>query len=232
MTNKTLPNTSVFCYNRISIMGTAMKKSQVVYCAFKRLMDIVFSFIGLIILIPVFIIVAPIIKIQDGGPIFFKQPRVGRHGKVFKLIKFRSMAIDNNMYDFTEEDRITKFGEFIRKTSIDELPQFWNVLKGDMSFIGPRPWVKEYYDNMNSEQRRRHEVRPGITGLAQVKGRNNISIIKKIKYDTEYVDNISVLEDIKVFFLTIKAVITSEGVRHKKRSVQQEIEELKGQSNG
>jgi len=167
------------------------------------------------------------VKNQDGGPVFFKQPRVGKNGKVFKLVKFRSMTIDNDLYNLNEEDKITKFGDFIRKTSIDELPQLWNILKGEMSFIGPRPWVKGYYDNMNNEQRRRHDVLPGITGLAQAKGRNNISIIKKIGYDLEYVDNISLLEDVKVFFLTIKTVITKDGVQHGKQSVENEIKTLK-----
>ena len=208
-------------------MTTARKGLPIVYCAFKRLLDIVLSLIGVVFLIPVTLIVGPLIKLQDGGPIFFKQARIGKNGKSFKLIKFRSMTIDNNMYNFKEEDKITKLGEFIRKTSIDELPQIWNVLKGDMSFIGPRPWVKEYYDNMNDEQRRRQDVRPGISGLAQVSGRNNISIIEKIKYDVEYVENISLAEDIKVFFLTIKAVFTHDGVHHKKRSVENEIETLK-----
>ena len=218
---------SVFCYNRVIVMTTARKGLPIVYCAFKRLLDIVFSLIGVVFLIPVILIIGSLIKLQDGGPIFFKQVRIGKNGKPFKLIKFRSMTIDNNMYDFKEEDKITKLGEFIRKTSIDELPQIWNVLKGNMSFIGPRPWVKDYYENMNTEQRRRHDVRPGIAGLAQVSGRNNINILEKIKYDIEYVENLSLLEDVKVFFLTIKAVVSQDGVHHKKRSVENEIEMLK-----
>lgn len=208
-------------------MKTAWRKSQIIYCAFKRMLDIVFSLIGMVFLVPVFIIVGPIIKLQDHGPIFFKQTRIGKNGKPFKLVKFRSMTVDNDIRNFKVEDQTTKFGKIIRKTSIDEMPQFWNVLKGDMSFIGPRPWVEEYFDNMNNEQRRRHDLRPGITGLAQVKGRNNISIVEKIKYDIEYVENISLLEDIKVFFLTIKTVIKGDGVNHKKRTVKNEIEALK-----
>lgn len=208
-------------------MKTARKGLPIIYCAFKRLLDIVLSLIGVVFLILVTLIVGPLIKLQDGGPIFFKQARIGKNGKSFKLIKFRSMTIDNNMYNFKEEDKITKLGEFIRKTSIDELPQIWNVLKGDMSLIGPRPWVKEYYENMNNEQRRRHDVRPGIAGLAQVSGRNNITILEKIKYDIEYVENLSLAEDIKVFFLTIKTVVSQDGVNHKKRSVENEIETLK-----
>lgn len=203
-------------------MKTAWKKTQVVYFAIKRLFDIIFSLIGLILLIPVFIIIGPIIKLQDGGPVFFKQKRTGRYGKEFMLVKFRSMAVDNDAHNFKVEDQITPIGKFIRKTSIDELPQFWNVFKGDMSFIGPRPWLREYHDNMNSEQRRRYDVRPGITGLAQVKGRNNIDILDKIKYDIEYVDKMSFHQDAKVFFLTIKVVTMGKGVAHKKGSIENE----------
>ena len=181
MTNKTLPNTSVFCYNRINTMATARKKSQVIYCVFKRILDIIFSLIGLVLLFPIIIVVGPIIKLQDGGPIFFKQTRTGKKGKDFDLIKFRSMPVDNDVRNFEKEDQMTKFGSFIRKTSIDELPQCWNILKGEMSFIGPRPWIPEYYHNMTESQRRRFVVRPGITGLAQVKGRNNIPVTKKIR---------------------------------------------------
>ena len=208
-------------------MKTAWKKSQVVYFVIKRLLDIFFSLIGLILLIPVFIIIGPIIKLHDGGPVFFKQKRVGRRGKMFTLYKFRSMAINNDARDFRVEDQITPIGKFIRKTSVDELPQFLNVLKGDMSFIGPRPWMKEYYANMNSEQRRRHDVRPGITGLAQVNGRNRIGILDKIKFDIEYVDKLSFWQDLKIFFLTIKVVAMRKGVNHKKRSLENETETLR-----
>ena len=203
-------------------MKTAWKKSQVIYFAIKRLLDIFFSLIGLILLIPVFIIVGPIIKLHDGGPVFFKQKRTGRYGKEFTLVKFRSMAVDNDARNFKVEDQITPIGKFIRKTSVDELPQFWNVFKGDMSFIGPRPWLREYYSNMNDEQRRRYDVRPGITGLAQVKGRNSISILEKIKYDIEYVDKMSFRQDFKIFFLTIKVVTMRKGVNHKKGSIENE----------
>jgi len=208
-------------------MVNAKKKSHVAYSIIKRLLDIVFSLIGLIFLLPLFLIVGFMVKKQDGGPVFFKQSRVGKNGKVFKLIKFRSMAVDNDMYDFSKEDKITKFGDFIRKTSIDELPQFWNVLKGDMSFVGPRPWVKEYYDNMNKEQRRRHDVRPGITGLAQVKGRNGIPVTKRIQYDLEYIDNLSIIEDIMIVFLTFGAIFKKESACSNKYAVQSEIKELK-----
>ena len=197
-------------------MNIGRKKTKIIYRCLKRILDIVCSIVA----------TAIIIRVQDGGAVFFKQTRIGKNGKPFKLVKFRSMAIDNNMYNFEEEDKITKFGEFIRKTSIDEIPQFWNVLRGDMSFIGPRPWVKEYYDNMTDEQRVRYTVRPGITGLAQVSGRNNIDIFKKIKYDVEYVKKLSLYMDIVVFFRTIKAVFSKKGVYHKKISINEELKML------
>jgi len=211
-------------------MKTAWRKGQVVYCVFKRLFDIIISLIGLVFTIPIFIIFAPIIKLHDGGPVLFKQVRTGKKGREFVLYKFRSMTIDNDVRDFSKEDQMTGVGKFLRKTSLDELPQFWNVLKGEMSLVGPRPWIPEYYEEMKLSQRKRYVVRPGITGLAQVKGRNSIPVSKKIKYDIEYIEKISFRQDLKIILLTIKAVFTFDGVNHKKSNLQHEIEELR-QSN-
>ena len=211
-------------------MKTAWRKGQVVYCVFKRLFDIIISLIGLVFTIPIFIIFAPIIKLHDGGPVLFKQVRTGKKGREFVLYKFRSMTIDNDVRDFSKEDQMTGVGKFLRKTSLDELPQFWNVLKGEMSLVGPRPWIPEYYEEMKPSQRKRYVVRPGITGLAQVKGRNSIPVSKKIKYDIEYIEKISFRQDLKIILLTIKAVFTFDGVNHKKSNLQHEIEELR-QSN-
>lgn len=207
-------------------MKNTWSKTQLVYCAFKRLLDILISLVGLIILIPFFIIIGPIIKLQDGGPIFFKQKRTGRYGKEFTLVKFRSMAVDNNALDFSRENRMTTIGKFIRRTSIDELPQFWNILKGEMSFVGPRPWIPEYYKNMTKKQRQRCLVRPGITGLAQVKGRNMISVKKKIEYDLEYVKRISFNMDVKVIVLTIFTVFKKSEACSSKHDMKDEISEL------
>ena len=138
------------------------------------------------------------------------------------------MTVDNNVLDFKSENKVTKVGNFIRKTSLDEIPQFINILKGDMSFIGPRPWIVEYAKSYTDEQRRRLDVTPGITGLAQVSGRNDISIIEKINYDLQYVDNFSLLMDIKVILKTIKIVFSKKGADLAKSGIETELKELKG----
>ena len=170
------------------------------YYILKRGLDFTLALIGLILLSPLMLIVSIAIKLDSKGPVLFKQERTGKDGKTFMLYKFRSMAVDNDVHDMSCEDKHTKVGNFIRKTSIDELPQFINILKGDMSFIGPRPWITDYWDNMTAEQRHRYDVVPGITGLAQVKGRNDISIVEKINYDLEYVDKYSPIEDLKIIY--------------------------------
>jgi lipopolysaccharide/colanic/teichoic acid biosynthesis glycosyltransferase len=206
-----------------------LTKSHVLYKYIKRIMDYFFAFIGIILTLPIMLIIAIAIKIDSKGPVIFKQDRTGKNGKIFKLYKFRSMAIDNDVHDFSNKDKHTKVGSIIRKLSLDELPQFFNILKGDMSFIGPRPWIQDYWDNMNEEQRHRCDVLPGITGLAQAKGRNNISIFEKINYDLEYVNNYSLLEDIKVIVWTIKAVISKDGADAGKGTIQNELEDLRKQ---
>lgn len=180
----------------------------------KRLSDILISFFFLIIFSPVFLIIAGLIRIKLGSPIMFKQKRPGLQGRLFYLYKFRSMTEerDENGLLLQNEFRMTRFGKILRKFSLDELPQLWNVLKGDMSIVGPRPLLKEYlhlYDNLQS---RRHEVRPGITGLAQVNGRNAISWEQKFEYDVWYVDHRSFGLDIKILFLTVFKVIKSDGI--------------------
>ena len=166
------------------------------------------------------------IKKEDKGPVLFKQTRTGYKGKEFKLYKFRSMTIDNDVLNNKSENKLTKIGTFIRKTSLDELPQFINILKGDMSLIGPRPWIVEYYQNFTDEQKKRVDVLPGITGLAQATGRNNISIFEKINYDLEYVNKYSLLMDIKVIFLTIKTVLSKTGAEISKSGIHEELKEL------
>ncbi len=193
----------------------------------KRLIDIIIS-IGLLLIgfIPM-ILIAIAIKLESDGPAIFKQTRTGKDGKEFMLYKFRSMVQDNNVLDKKTEDRTTRVGEFIRRTSLDELPQIVNILKGDMSFIGPRPWIVEYYANFTDYQKKRVNVRPGVTGLAQAMGRNNLSIFDKINYDIDYVDNYSFMMDMKVIFLTIKSVILKTGVEHSKSYIHEEINELR-----
>ena len=183
-------------------------------CFFKYILDFTVSFIGLLIISPVLLIVTIALAIANGGKPFFFQPRPGRNEKIFKVIKFKSMndKKDANGNLLPDALRMTKAGSFVRKTSLDEIPQLINVLKGDMSLIGPRPLRTYYLPLYNDMQKRRHDVRPGITGWAQVNGRNAISWTQKFEYDVWYVDNISLRLDIKILFMTIKKVFVREGI--------------------
>ena len=176
---------------------------------FKRVLDFLAAFIGLIVLFPVFVVVILCLTYYNKGSIFFFQERPGIKGKIFKVIKFKSMTDEKDEFGnlLPNEMRITPIGKFIRKTSLDELPQLINVLKGDMSLIGPRPLRVDYLPLYNKEQARRHDVRPGITGWAQVNGRNTIPWIEKFKLDVWYVDHISFKIDLKIFYLTILKVL-------------------------
>jgi len=202
----------------------------VIYAFLKRIFDIILSVVGLILASPLFILFSILIKKEDGGPVFFRQERTGYRGVPFMLYKFRSMPVDNDVLDNTKADKHTKVGKFIRKTSLDELPQLINVLKGDMSFIGPRPWIPEYFMCMNSRERLRVMVKPGITGLAQANGRNGISITKKINYDLEYVKKYSIVMDIRVIFETVAAVISEKGADAGKAAIHNELDELKAKN--
>ncbi|MBQ3470519.1 sugar transferase [Candidatus Saccharibacteria bacterium] len=195
--------------------------------AFKRGFDLVAGATMLVGLSPVFLIVAIAIKIDSPGPVFFKQKRTGKNGKEFKMYKFRSMVADNDVRDKSCEDKYTRVGKKLRQTSIDELPQLINVVKGQMSFIGPRPWIVEYWDNMTEEEQGRAKVRPGITGLAAAKGRNGLSVFEKIGYDLEYVKHYSLFMDVKVIALTVKTVLTREGASSNKGAIHNELEALK-----
>lgn len=180
----------------------------------KRPLDFLVALIGLIVLLPIFLLVIIGLFFANNGKPFFFQSRPGLNEKIFKIIKFKTM---NDKTDFqgnllSDSDRLTPIGAFVRKTSLDEIPQLINVLKGDMSLIGPRPLLPQYLSLYNVTQKRRHDVRPGITGWAQVNGRNAISWQKKLELDVWYVDNLSLLVDLKVFFLTFKKVFKSEGI--------------------
>jgi len=205
-----------------------IKKS--IYEVIKRIIDILLSLLGIIITLPIMIIIAIAIRIDSEGPIIFKQERTGKYGKNFNVWKFRTMVASNNVRDFSKKDEHTKVGNFLRKTSLDELPQLFNIFLGKMSFIGPRPWITDYYENMNKRQKHRVDVTPGLTGLAQVNGRNNITIIKKINYDLEYIDNYGLYQDIKLFFLTIKIVLSKVGSDAGKSTIKNELEDLKLQN--
>jgi lipopolysaccharide/colanic/teichoic acid biosynthesis glycosyltransferase len=181
---------------------------------FKPFLDLIVSFTAFIILFPVFVIVFIILLVANKGNVFFVQLRPGINGKIFKVIKFRTMTDrkDNVGKLLADEERLTTAGKFIRRTSLDEIPQLLNVIKGEMSLIGPRPLLVEYLPLYNDVQKRRHEVKPGITGWAQVNGRNAISWEQKFDYDVWYVDHVSFLLDLKIFFLTINKVFKSEGI--------------------
>lgn len=180
----------------------------------KRLFDFLVALCAILTLLPVFIIVALLIRFKLGSPILFTQDRPGLHGKVFKMMKFRSMldAKDSKGSVLPDDQRMTKFGLLLRSTSLDELPGLFNVLKGDMSLVGPRPLLVQYLPLYSSEQARRHNVRPGITGWAQINGRNAISWDEKFKLDVWYVDNQSFWLDFKILLLTIKKVFVREGI--------------------
>ncbi len=184
------------------------------YKYFKRILDIILSFLGLLILFPIFFIVFVLLLFANKGKPFFFQSRPGKNEKPFNIIKFKTMNDKKGgKGDFLPfAKRVTKVGSFLRKTSLDEIPQLINVFKGDMSLIGPRPLLIKYLPLYNETQKRRHEVRPGVTGWAQINGRNTISWDEKFQYDVYYVDNISLLLDIKILFLTIKKIIKKEDV--------------------
>jgi len=181
---------------------------------FKRIIDLFISFILLLIFSPILVIILIGLVIANSGKPFFIQPRPGRKGKIFQVVKFKTMTDekDSNGNLLPDDVRLTKVGKFVRTTSIDELPQFINVLKGDMSLIGPRPLLIQYLPLYSKEQARRHTVRPGITGWAQVNGRNTISWQQKFEYDVWYVDHISLKLDIRIVLLTIKKVFNREGI--------------------
>lgn len=185
------------------------------YKKFKRVTDFILALAMLIVLSPLMIAAAIFIKLNRDGPILFKQERPGLNGRIFTVYKFRTMSVkthDETGRELADFERMSKIGSFLRKTSVDELPQLINILKGDMSFIGPRPLLVEYLPLYTPEQMRRHEVRPGISGLAQVNGRNAISWEEKFAFDVKYVDTISLKTDIHIFLKTITNVIKQDGI--------------------
>ncbi len=180
----------------------------------KRLVDIMIALSALILLMPVFLIVIYKVRKNLGSPVFFLQERPGKDGKLFKMIKFRSMkdAVDQHGNILPDEERITPFGQKLRSTTLDEMPQLINVLKGDMSIVGPRPQLPDFLEYYTPEQMRRHEVRPGMTGLAQVSGRNNLSWEEKFDLDVQYVNTQSLWLDFKIMFKTAEVMLKKEGI--------------------
>ncbi|MDV5067653.1 sugar transferase [Bacillus sp. W1] len=210
-----------------------MRSSKVgIYRRFvKRPMDFMLSSIAIIMLSPVFLIVAFLVKTKLGSPVLFKQERPGLNGTIFKMYKFRTMTDEKNENGELLPDsvRLTTFGKFLRSTSLDELPGLFNIFKGDMSIIGPRPLLVQYLPLYNEHQKRRHEVRPGLSGLAQVNGRNAISWEEKFNYDVEYVDNVYFTTDWKIILLTIKKVFIREGINSETAAT---MEPFKGDQKG
>jgi lipopolysaccharide/colanic/teichoic acid biosynthesis glycosyltransferase len=188
----------------------------------KRLFDLIFSIVGIIILIPIFLIIAIAIKLDSKGPIIFKQARIGKNGRLYNIYKFRSMIVNaentgTGLFNYADDPRVTKVGNFLRNNSLDELLQFFNILKGEMSIVGPRPPVTYElgnYVDFDISLKRRFTVNPGVTGLAQIKGRNELSWDEKIEYDLQYIDRFQkwgILLDIKIIFITIIKLVTREG---------------------
>lgn len=197
-----------------------------IYLVIKRILDFILSLVLIIFVSPLFLIISIAIKVDSQGPVFYRQTRTGLNGKDFILLKFRSMAADNDVYDFKTGDKITKVGNFIRKTSLDELPQLINILVGDMSFIGPRPWLNKYYRYFTEYQKQRNLVRPGITGLAQVSGRKDLRILDRIEYDVEYVKNMSFINDIIIFLKTMVVIFKKDNNTYDNYTIEDEMNDL------
>ena len=204
--------------------------SQKINVIIKRSFDILASALGLIILSPLLLILAVLVRLNLGSPVFFRQERPGLHEKIFNLYKFRSMrdAVDKNGNELPDEQRLSKFGKLLRASSLDELPELFNVLKGDMSLVGPRPLLVKYLQLYNAEQHRRHDVLPGITGWAQVHGRNAISWEEKFRLDVWYVDNWSLWLDLKILFMTVKKVFIHEGISAENQATTEEFHGNRG----
>jgi undecaprenyl phosphate N,N'-diacetylbacillosamine 1-phosphate transferase len=199
------------------VSDISWSKSQKLYVNIvKPVLDIFFAVIGLILLLPLFLVISVAIKLDSWGPVFFRQERVGKDCRVFKLLKFRSMKVETAKRGIPLKDieRITKVGHFIRKTSLDELPQLINIIFGKMSFIGPRPLLTEYLKYYNSEQIKRHIVTPGISGWSQVNGRNFISWEERFMLDIWYSKNISLKLDLQIFLMTIRRIISQKGINN------------------
>ncbi len=193
----------------------------------KRPFDLVLALPALVLLSPVIAVLAVLVRVKLGAPVFFRQQRPGLHGQPFQMVKFRTMtdARDASGALLPDADRLTSFGRFLRSSSLDELPEHWNVVAGDMSLVGPRPLLMHYLDRYTPEQARRHEVRPGVTGWAQVNGRNAISWEQKFTYDVWYVDNLSFWLDLKILGLTVRKIIVREGIS---QAGQATMEEFRG----
>lgn len=197
----------------------------------KRILDLGLSLIALIILMPVMLVIAILVRIKLGKPVIFKQKRPGKNEKIFTLYKFRTMTDEKDEQGNLLPDsvRLTKFGKFLRSTSLDELPELINIIKGEMSIVGPRPLLVEYLPFYNEKEKHRHDVRPGLTGLAQVSGRNSIEWVEKFKEDIEYVNNITFIKDVKIVLKTFKKVFRKEGINQEGNVTMERFQRTKEQ---
>lgn len=196
----------------------------------KRIFDLLVAIPVLLVFSPLLAVLALLVRVKLGTPVFFRQQRPGLHGKPFTMVKFRTMtdACDAEGNILPDAERLTRFGKFLRSSSLDELPELWNVLKGEMSLVGPRPLLMKYLPLYSAEQSRRHEVQPGVTGWAQVNGRNALSWEQKFAYDVWYVDNLSFWLDLKILLLTVRKIIVREGIS---QAGQATMEEFRGQGD-
>ena len=204
-----------------------MREWDQMYKYIKRSLDLITALFLVIILSPLMLIAAILIAVNRDGPILFKQERPGKDGKIFTVYKFRTMSTmlrDKNGNEMSDFDRMTKIGNILRKTSVDELPQLFNIIKGEMSFIGPRPLLKEYLELYSPEQMRRHNVLPGISGWAQVNGRNTLTWDEKFAYDVYYVDHYSFKMDLKIFIKTIENVVSQDGINSDSENTMEKFE--------
>lgn len=199
----------------------------------KRMLDFILSLLALIILMPVMLIIYILVRIKLGKPAIFKQQRPGKDEKIFTLYKFRTMTDerDENGKLLPDEQRLTKFGKFLRSTSLDELPELVNIIKGDMSIVGPRPLLIKYLPFYSEEERHRHDVRPGLTGFAQINGRNTVNWTERFKYDIQYVKNVTFKNDIYIIFNTIKKVIKKEDILVGNEHIMLNLDEERGCNN-
>lgn len=195
----------------------------------KRMLDFILSLIALIVLSPLMIIIGILVRIKLGRPVIFKQKRPGKDEKIFTLYKFRTMTDEKDEQGnlLADEKRLTKFGKFLRSTSLDELPELWNILKGEMAIVGPRPLLVEYLPLYNEEQKHRHDIKPGLTGLAQITGRNAIQWEEKFKEDIEYVNNITFIQDTKIILKTFIKVFKKDGINQEGNATIRKFEGVK-----
>lgn len=204
------------------------------YCSVKRIIDLLLALFLLIICLPLMLLIAIFIKLDSKGPVIFKQKRVGKDNKIFTIYKFRTMITDTerNGRQLSDFERMTRIGRILRELSLDELPQLINIIKGEMSFVGPRPLLVEYLDYYDDYQLKRHKVLPGITGWAQVNGRNLLSWEERFKYDVWYVENMSFLLDLKIVFLTLVKVLKKEGINKNDHLTMPRFDEIMAKKKG